>query len=301
MSTVLAINGLSKRYRSIQAVDDLRLTVQQGNVYGILGPNGSGKTTTLAMILGVVQPDAGSFSWFGGGGDADARKRIGTLLETPSFYPYLNATQNLRIVATIKGVEMDNFDDILRQVNLYERRNSAFRTYSLGMKQRLAIAATLVGSPEALVLDEPTNGLDAEGIAEVRELILKLAAKGQTIILASHILDEVQKVCSHVAVLKSGKLLADGTIDSVLQHSDQVTIEIAADDIDQLEKSLKSYPGILEVNRSRLGLCTVAAEQHVKTADLNKFLVENGVAPSHLLRITGQLETQFLEIVKKGS
>ena len=202
MSKVLSVSALSKRYGSIRALDSFSLEVNQGEVYGILGPNGSGKTTTLGILLDVLKADSGTYSWFDGMPTVKARRQIGSILETPNFYPYLSARQNLAIACTIKEVGTSDIDRVLKEVNLYERRHDKFETYSLGMKQRLALASAMLGDPDVLILDEPTNGLDPLGIAEVRGLILQQAQKGATIIMASHILDEVEKTCSHVAVFK---------------------------------------------------------------------------------------------------
>ena len=201
----LTVRNLSRNYGSLVALDGLNLEVEAGQVFGLLGPNGSGKTTLLAVLLDVLHPSGGSFTWFDGAEGEGVRRRIGALLETPNFYPYLNADQNLSIVASIKRVSNAPLDGLLDLVQLKERRRSAYKTYSLGMKQRLALAACLVGDPDVLILDEPTNGLDPEGMVEVRRLIQKIAAQGKTIILASHMLDEVEKICSHVAILKKGR------------------------------------------------------------------------------------------------
>ena len=183
---VLTTKSLSKNYGKIKAVDKLDMTIEAGNVYGILGPNGSGKTTTLGLILGILQASEGEFSWFDNEFGDQTRKKIGSILETPNFYPYMNALDNLEIIRHIKGPEVKaDFDELLELVNLAHRKKSAFRTYSLGMKQRLAIAATLIGDPEVLIFDEPTNGLDPQGIAEVRNLLQRIAGMGKTVIMAS--------------------------------------------------------------------------------------------------------------------
>lgn len=221
VSLILDIHTLSKRYGSIQAVDKLSLQVEKGSIYGLLGPNGSGKTTTLGMVLDVIRPTSGSFSWFGQPASPATKKRVGALLETPNFYPYLTARRNLEIVAEIKGASHSRIAEVLHLVGLSQRMHTTFKGFSLGMKQRLALASSLLNDPEVLVLDEPTNGLDPEGIAEVRELILKIAAEGKTVILASHLLDEVEKVCTHVAVLQKGVLRAQGPVSTVLAAKDQ--------------------------------------------------------------------------------
>mgnify|MGYP000956338405 FL=1 len=203
---ILHTEQLTKRFsRRILAVDGMDLEVPKGQVFGLLGPNGSGKTTTLGMILGVVSKTKGSYSWFGQGEDYRLRKKIGAILEQPNFYPFLSARQNIMVHSQIKDIRKPDTDGLLKLVGLYERADDPFKTYSLGMKQRLAIASAMLADPEVLIFDEPTNGLDPQGIAEIRKLILDIRDMDKTIILASHLLDEVQKVCSHFAVLRKGK------------------------------------------------------------------------------------------------
>ena len=228
MNNILEIQNLSKRYPGVQALDHVSLAVEAGSTFGLLGPNGSGKTTTLGIVLDVLKASGGSFSWFGQPLSRATKRRIGAILETPNFYPYLSAQQNLKIVADIKGVNHSHIEPVLETIGLLARRNSLFKGFSLGMKQRLALGAALLGNPEVLVLDEPTNGLDPEGIAEVRELIRKVAGMGKTIIIASHLLDEVQKVCTHVAVLQKGRLKVSGPVDTILNQQDQVIISTDA-------------------------------------------------------------------------
>ncbi|WP_205703396.1 ABC transporter ATP-binding protein [Hymenobacter radiodurans] len=224
---ILEIENLSKSYGSTQALKGLNLTVEAGSVYGLLGPNGSGKTTTLGIALGVLQPSGGSVRWFGGQISSASKRRVGALLETPNFFPYLSARQNLQIAAEVKGADPSTIAEALEITGLAARQHDAFRGYSLGMKQRLALASTLLGRPEVLVLDEPTNGLDPQGIAEVRALVLRLAAEGKTIILASHLLDEIEKVCTHVAVLQRGELRAAGPVSDILAVADRVVLRLA--------------------------------------------------------------------------
>ncbi|HHC81129.1 MAG TPA: ATP-binding cassette domain-containing protein, partial [Flavobacteriia bacterium] len=216
METILSLKNLDKKFGAVHAVNNLSFDIQKGNVYGILGPNGSGKSTTLGIILNVVNKTSGSFSWFNGAiSTHQALKRVGAIIERPNFYPYMTATQNLKLICKIKEVPYDKIDEKLKIVNLYERRHSKFRTYSLGMKQRLAIASALLNDPEILILDEPTNGLDPQGIHEIRKIIREIAGQGTTILLASHLLDEVEKVCTHVVVIRNGIKLYSGRVDEM--------------------------------------------------------------------------------------
>ncbi len=292
---VLSIQHLTKNYGNIKAVDNLTLEVNAGVVFGILGPNGSGKTTTLGSILGIIRPDSGTYRWFDGRYDGDERMQIGALLETPNFYPYLSAVKNLEIIAHIKKIKDPQIDRWLELVNLSERRHSSFRTFSFGMKQRLGIAAAMVGDPEVLIFDEPTNGLDPNGIAEVREIVQRIAGEGKTIIMASHILDEVEKVCSHVAIIKKGNLLASGEVGAILSNDRQV--EIGADDLPRLRELLAALPGvrnITPVNRH----FSLLVPPDVTAASLNKLAFDNGLTLSHLVMKPKSLESEFLEITR---
>lgn len=298
---VLEINGLSKQYGRLTAVNKLSLEVKQGMVYGILGPNGSGKTTTLGMILGIIKASGGSYTWFEDPSMTpnDARKRVGALLETPNFYPYLDAVQNLKIVAKIKKSSEDKFDEILELVNLNHRRLSKFNTYSLGMKQRLAIAAALVGDPDVLIFDEPTNGLDPQGIKEMRDLIMTIAGRGKTILLASHILVEVEKTCDHLAIIKNGNLLATGSVGSIL-HSD-TTIEVgAAADLARLEQLLLGARSVKSVTQEESKLIAVM-ESGAGAAELNKLAFDSGILLNHLAERQNSLEAEFLKITSDNS
>lgn len=299
MST-LEITSLSKRFGKIQAVKDLSLKVMPGNIYGILGPNGSGKTTTLGMILGVIRPDQGSYSWFGEALSHQhlSRRRIGVLLETPNFYPYLSAEKNLDIVASIKGCGTQRVEKVLQQVGLYERRKSAISTYSLGMRQRMALAAALLPDPDVLVLDEPTNGLDPQGIADVRKLIQDIGQEGKTIILASHILDEVEKICTQVAVMKKGQLLAAGDIKDVLVSENRILV--ASQDMQALRQAAQSYAGITEIRPKGIVL-ELISESEIDPSELNRHLFEQGVSLSHLQVQRKSLEETFLELVAEDA
>lgn len=294
-SSTLEINGLSKRFGKIQAVRNLNLTISTGQIYGILGPNGSGKTTTLGMILDVVAPTSGSYRWFGGMPTIAARKKVGAILETPCFYPYLTAVQNLRITAHIKECSFDRIEPVLQQVGLFERKDDKFKTYSLGMKQRLSIAAALLADPPVLILDEPTNGLDPQGIAEIRQLIREIAEQGKTIIMASHLLDEVQKVCTHFCVLRQGVKLHEGSVQEILGETDQV--EVAADDLSQLQLSLEKYEGTTAVQPENSHLL-LTLKQGFTAKDVNAFCFQNNLTLKKLLTRTNSLEQEFLKILK---
>ena len=295
---VLSINRLTKRYGSITAVSNLDLEIERGAVFGILGPNGSGKTTTLGVLLDVTRPDSGTFSWFGGLPEKTQRKRIGAILEVPLFYPYLSGRQNLELVAKIKDLPGDDVDEALKTVDLYERRHSKFRTYSLGMKQRLAVASTLIGKPEVLILDEPTNGLDPRGIAEIRNIILNVASQGVTIILASHILDEVQKTCTHVAVLEKGKKLYSGAVNEVLNEA--AWVELASDNMAGLQLMLKQLDFVDNIQEEG-DKYIIKLKSTVSQAELNSLFFSKGIVLTHLALRKKSLEKYFLELLEKKS
>ncbi|MBU1011249.1 MAG: ABC transporter ATP-binding protein [Bacteroidetes bacterium] len=291
---ILNISGLTRRFGSITAVDALDLEVRRGEVYGILGPNGSGKTTTLGIVLGVVNRDKGSFTWFGQEPSARIRQRVGSTLEMPLFYPYLNGTDNLKIVADIRGCSYDFIDNVLQRVGLFDRRYSRFRTYSLGMKQRLAIAGAMLGNPEVMIFDEPTNGLDPQGIAEIRELILSIAAEGKTIIMASHLLDEVEKTCTHVAVLKKGKKVFSGKVSELLRN--ELVVELRCDLPEKLTSELKNWNGCAAVSTEN-GLIIVKLNQGFHAGTLNRYAFDNGIEINHLAIRHESLEKHFLELL----
>lgn len=293
MEAVLSIKNLTKHFGRIKAVNNVSLEVKAGQVFGMLGPNGSGKTTTLGMLMGVVNPTAGEFSWFGETPTHEIRKKIGAVLEHPIFYPYLSGQKNLELNAMIKQCPAENIPKVLALVELSERKDDKYKTYSLGMKQRLAIASALLNDPTVLILDEPTNGLDPMGIAEIRELIKKIAANGKTIILASHLLDEVQKVCTHFAVLKRGNLVHIGPVDDVGKGEE--TVEVSAD-VENLNELLLAFAGTSSIDREN-GSYHVVMREGFHSKDLNKFLFEKGVVASHLFTKKKTLEKQFIEIL----
>jgi ABC-type multidrug transport system ATPase subunit len=297
MGEILQTSGLRKVYKDTVALQDLSITVKKGQIFGLLGPNGSGKTTTLGILLGVIKPKAGTLSWFGNGQKDENRKNIGALLETPNFYPYLNPADNLKIVAKIKDV--DNVDEaierVLKRVNLWERKKSKFKTFSLGMKQRLALASCMLADPDVLVLDEPTNGLDPQGIAEMRSLIMDIAKEGKTIIIASHLLDEIEKMCTHVAIMKYGELLQVGTLEEIMTQDRMLMIR--ADDIEKAKSVINSVEHISIIDEV-INELLIAVDEKYTNAQINQMFAEKGVYLSGLRNHKKNLESTFLEIVK---
>ena len=298
IETILQTNQLTKRFSSrILAVNELDLEVTKGQVFGILGPNGSGKTTTLGMLLGVVSKTKGDYSWFGKGEHYSLRKKIGAILEQPNFYPFLSAAQNMIVHSQIKDIRKPNTDELLKLVGLYERRNDPFKTYSLGMKQRLAIASALLSDPEVLIFDEPTNGLDPLGIAEIRQLILNIRDMDKTIIMASHLLDEVQKVCSHFAVLQRGKKIYAGSVSDALYKTS--TIAIMADNTETLLSVLQKCPGVKSIERE-MEMAKIDLAEGWSAASLNKYLVEHGVQVNYIQQKKSSLEEKFLTLLREN-
>jgi lantibiotic transport system ATP-binding protein len=301
MSAVLSLQNISKSYGPVQALNHVSFDVPKGSVFGILGPNGSGKTTLLGIVMDILKASSGNFLWNGKPGSSnEQRRQIGTLLETPNFYHYLSGEKNLRIAAAIKERGHDDIPAVLEKVNLTQRKDSKFSTYSLGMKQRLAIASTLLGNPDILVFDEPTNGLDPAGIAEIRQLIKELNRQGKTIIMASHILDEVEKVCTHVAIIQKGVLKTVGTVQEVLNAAPEdkivtIDVELAADNMAALEEVIRQMPGIMDVRVTDTGIMIHATET-VTTTAINKYCFEKGIVLNQLTLKKKSLETRFLEI-----
>lgn len=297
MNTTLEIKNLTKHYGRVRAVHELNLTVKPGEIYGILGPNGSGKTTTLGMILDVIAPTAGTYSWFDGENPVRSRQKIGSILETPCFYSYMTATQNLRVAAHIKECSFDGIDEILKRVNLYERRNDPFKTFSLGMKQRLSIGAALLANPPVMILDEPTNGLDPQGIAEVRSLIKEIAEEGKTIIIASHLLDEVQKVCSHFCVMRKGVKLHDGSVADILGETNHVSI--AAEKTDQIQEVVEKFDGFKGLEKEGFNGYLIELQEGFSSTDLNNYCFSQGLTLSKVDPKTRSLEEEFLKILSE--
>lgn len=294
-NAILEIEGLTKHFGKITAVDNFSLKVEKGNIFGILGPNGSGKTTTLGIIVDIIKPSSGNFSWFGKKPTKNERKKVGAIVETPVFYPYLTALQNLQIICDIKKIKYNDIERVIDIVDLKDRIHSKYRTYSLGMKQRLAIAAALIGKPEVLILDEPTNGLDPQGIAEIRQLIKEIATRGITIILASHLLDEVQKICTHVVILSKGKKLQSGIVEEVLNEA--LMVEVSSGNLNQLKTTVQKFDKTDSTYQENNKI-VVKLKEGAQSSDLNKYLFDQGIIVDHLAVRKKSLEKYFLEVLK---
>ena len=297
METILSITNLNKRFGSVHAVKNVSLEIQKGNVYGILGPNGSGKSTTLGIVLNVVNKTSGDYSWFGGTMQThEALRKVGAIIERPNFYPYMTARENLELVCKIKNINTVKVYEKLELVGLLERENSKFSTFSLGMKQRLAIASALLNDPEILILDEPTNGLDPQGIHQIRDIIKQIAAQGTTILLASHLLDEVEKVCTHVLVLRKGEILYSGRVNEMT--SNEGFFELESDDNSVLKSVLLQHPSIDKVIDENSKVL-VYLKSPLQASELNRYLFEKNIFLNHLVKRKNSLEEQFLELTKK--
>ena len=294
METILSIKNLHKKYGAVHAVNNVSLDIIKGNVYGILGPNGSGKSTTLGIVLNVVNKTSGEYSWFGGTMQThEALKRVGAIIERPNFYPYMSARENLELVCKIKNINYAKVHEKLELVGLLERENSKFSTFSLGMKQRLAIASALLNDPEILILDEPTNGLDPQGIHQIRDIIKIIAAQGTTILLASHLLDEVEKVCTHVLVLQKGKILYSGAVGAMSNNED--FFELNSNNNENLKTVLLKNPSVKSAVDEN-GKLLVYLNNSLSAEDLNRYLFENNIILTHLVKRKHSLEEQFLEL-----
>lgn len=299
METILLINNLNKKFGRIHAVNNLSFTIKKGNVYGILGPNGSGKSTTLGIILNVVNKTSGDFNWFDGSlSTHEALKKVGAIIERPNFYPYMTAIQNLELVCKIKEIPSAKIEEKLKTVNLYKRKNDKFSTYSLGMKQRLAIASALLNDPEILILDEPTNGLDPQGIHEIRQIIKDIAANGTTILLASHLLDEVEKVCSHVVVIREGIKLYSGSVDEMTASFGLFELKVDSNS-EKLIELLSNYEGISSVKKDEDKIIATL-NKPIEASEINQYVFKNGFVLSHLIKRKPSLEQQFLTITNNN-
>jgi ABC-2 type transport system ATP-binding protein len=294
LDTILSVTNLNKRYGALQALKNVSFEIKKGNVYGILGPNGSGKSTTLGIALNVVNKTSGDYKWFSGTMEThEALKKVGAIIERPNFYPYMTARENLELVCKIKGISYVKVNEKLELVGLTDRQNSKFSTFSLGMKQRLAIASALLNDPEILILDEPTNGLDPQGIHQIRDIIKQIAAMGTTILLASHLLDEVEKVCTHVLVLRKGTILYSGLVDGM--SANDVFFELQSDDNETLIAALKTHAAVKNIAIEQ-GKVLAYLQENLEAKDLNKFLFEKNIVLNHLVKRKNSLEEQFLEL-----
>ncbi|MEP7229657.1 MAG: ABC transporter ATP-binding protein [Ginsengibacter sp.] len=291
---ILSIDHLSKSYGRIQALKDVSFTVPEGSVFGILGPNGSGKTTLLGTIMDILKPTTGTYRLFDEVATEKHRKRIGTLLETPNFYHYLSGEKNLQIASEIKERGKEDIPQVLETVDLTKRKDSKFSTYSLGMKQRLAIASCLLGNPRVLVFDEPTNGLDPVGIAEIRDLMKNLHSEGKTIIMASHLLDEVEKVCTHVAILKKGELVTTGNVNEILSNEDMV--EVSSGDNEELLLALQQMGRQIRVTKETGVIKVFFPVNTADLAEINSYCFNKGIILNHLLLKKKSLEARFFEL-----
>jgi ABC-2 type transport system ATP-binding protein len=299
LETILSLKNLDKKYGSVHAVNNLSFDIKKGNIYGILGPNGSGKSTTLGIILNVVNKSSGNFSWFNGTlSTHEALKKVGAIIERPNFYPYMTAVQNLKLICKIKEISSEIIDEKLKTVNLYERKNSKFSTFSLGMKQRLAIASALLNDPEILILDEPTNGLDPQGIHEIRQIITEIASKGTTILLASHLLDEVEKICSHVIVIRNGIKLYSGSVDEMTASKGFLELKTEKDE-EKLLAALELHPSVQKVVKDQ-EIIIATLKDDTSATEMNTFLFEKGLFLSHLVKRKPSLEQQFLDLTNNN-
>ncbi|WP_024771246.1 ABC transporter ATP-binding protein [Aquimarina macrocephali] len=294
MENILTLNNLTKKFGALTAVKDLSFTIKKGNVYGILGPNGSGKSTTLGIVLNVVNSTSGGFTWFDGNTSThNALKKVGAIIERPNFYPYMTAAQNLKLVCQIKGVDSNKIEEKLEVVGLLDRKDSKFRTFSLGMKQRLAIASALLNDPEILILDEPTNGLDPQGIHQIREIIKKIASRGTTILLASHLLDEVEKVCSHVVIIRKGVKLYSGPVDEM--NTSYGFFELKSDQKSALTEWLSKHNDFKNFKEED-GKIIAFLTHELDAESLNRQLFKEGIVLTHLVKRKESLEEQFLQL-----
>ena len=312
-SAIISTSRLTKAFGKLVAVNDLHLQVMRGDVFGFLGPNGSGKTTTIRMLLGLIRPTAGRAIIFG----IDTTRqmpsilaRTGAIVETPVFYPYLSGVDNLRVVGAASGMvsgkaNQRRIDEVLELVELHVQAKMAYRKYSLGMKQRLGIAAALLTDPELVLLDEPTNGLDPAGMFEIRQLIQRLAALGKTIFLSSHLLNEVQQVCNRVAILQKGNLIKQGNVGELLRESEQVLVKLSASEDTQRAKTLlqeakergADWINAVNIQMDRQGQPTLrvdAPKSH--SAEINALLARNNLFAAELHPYAGSLEEVFLQL-----
>ncbi|MCY3693993.1 MAG: ABC transporter ATP-binding protein [Chloroflexi bacterium] len=296
---VIRTDGLTKRYGEILAVDGLSMEVPRGRIFGLLGPNGSGKTTTMGMLLGLVKPTAGSFTLFGSNSPhVESLRRLGAIVETPAFYPYLSGRDNLAYFQGI-GCRSDatELDDLLEKVGLSDRADSRYRTYSLGMKQRLGLAYALLGDPELLFLDEPTNGMDPAGMAEVRDLIRSLGTGGRTVLLSSHLLHEVEQVCDSVAILSKGRLIAQGDVDDLVRPGGDERVRLRTTDNARAIEVLEGLDWVASVEVDGDSLLVAAASE--RSPEISTALGQAEVYVTEMAAEETSLEQYFLDVTEE--
>lgn len=294
---ILNVQSLTKRYGNQPALNNFSMTVEQGNVLGVLGPNGSGKTTLLSILVGLRKANSGNFNWFGSQNNLLCNSKIGALIESPYLYPYLSVADNLAITALAKSAPVQNVDEMLQKVDLLQKRNVKCMALSFGMKQRLAIAQALIGNPQVLLLDEPTNGLDPVGIADIRAIIKHQSQEGKTIIVASHNLDEIQKICSHVVILKQGSNIASGRVDQLLKLKQVVTIDTP--NTIEAQNALLQIPSVKVIEKSQNTL-TISMESTDNLSAVNEALANNKIIITGLSTRQPSLEELFIDIVKQN-
>lgn len=297
-SYILKIHQVCKAYDKLKVLDKVSLSIPPGSVFGILGPNGSGKTTLLGILLDVIKSDEGYCEWGENTGGKFNNGKVGALLETPNFYPYLSGEENLKITSLIKQCDASEIDEVMGLLGLSEHKKKLFGAYSLGMKQRLAIAACLIGNPEVIIFDEPTNGLDPEGIADVRVLIKNLHSQGKTVIISSHLLDEIEKICTHVGVLNMGKLVASGTVKQVFKYPD--IIEVASRDIGMLFSALQQFNYATKIVRDENMIRVFFSENDIQPEKLFRFCAEKGIDLNHFQVVKNNLEESFFDLIREN-
>ena len=293
-NVVIQTDALTKRYGRVLAVDQLSLQVPRGHVFGLLGPNGAGKTTFMGMLLGLVRPTSGSFSLLGANGvSMDALRRIGAIVETPAFYPYLSGRRNLAYFQGVMGrKDPHELDTLLERVGLADRAGDAFKTYSLGMKQRLGLAYALLGDPELLLLDEPTNGMDPAGMAEVRDLIRSLGSEGRTVLISSHLLNEVEQVCDSVAIISKGRLVVQGDVADLLHPQEQVRLRTTDD-----AKALAILAAADDIESAKAeDEALVVTISHQRSSELTALLSKSEVYVTEIAPLQVSLEQYFLDV-----
>lgn len=297
---VLELNGLTKKFGDMTAVKDLSLTVKQGEVVGFLGPNGAGKSTTVGMVLGLIRPTSGDITIMGtplAGNQQIVPQNVGAIIENPAFYPYMSGRDNLIAHARILGNISDSrVDDVLKLVSLHERGKDKFKSYSLGMKQRLGIASTLLSDPALVILDEPTNGLDPAGQREIRGIIPKLAADGHGVLLASHMLHEVEQVSDRVAIVRRGELITESSVDDLLSRGGYIEIRVAANELAAAQRIIERVPGVEQVTVKE-SLLTAIADPDLGVA-INRALVDENIYAGEISPRHNSLESLFLELTE---